>query len=228
MADILYKSKNAIVIYKPYGMPSQPDPSGTPDAYTLLKEALRAMGERDELYLIHRLDRVVSGLLIFARNKAAAAELSRLVTGEGIGKEYFAVIEGDATSGTLENYLVKNAAMGKALVVGSTDNGAKLARLHYKALASVNTRQGTRTLVAVKLDTGRFHQIRAQLSANLSPIVGDKKYGSRDYLAKAPALISHKLTLSLFDESISVSCLPDTSIYPWSIFSEGDYSEKGE
>ena len=90
--EILYRSRNLIVVKKPAGMPSQPDPSGDADALTLSKDELSLLGENKELYPINRLDRVVGGLLIFARNKKCAAALSEMVSGEGIVKEYIAVV----------------------------------------------------------------------------------------------------------------------------------------
>ncbi len=216
--DILYKSKNAIVIYKEAGIPSQSDPSGDKDVMTLLKEELFSTGDCSELFLIHRLDRVVGGLMIFARNKRAAGALSALVSGEGIGKEYFAVLDGIIESGTLTDYLYKDARAGKSFVVDRQRAGVKLAELSFEALESVKTEKGEKTLVKVKLKTGRFHQIRAQFSSRGLPLSGDGKYGSKDNRAHTPALFAYRLSLSLFGEKIEVSKLPDTDKYPWSLF----------
>ena len=106
MIEILYKSKNAVVIYKPAGIPSQSDPSGDPDAMSLTGAELKRLGESDALWLIHRLDRVVGGLLIFARSKRYAAILSELVKGRLLTKEYYAVVDGATESEhTLEGYI---------------------------------------------------------------------------------------------------------------------------
>ena len=83
--EFLCKNKDFIIVNKPAGIPSQPDTSGDKDAMTLASEMLKEQGERGELYLVHRLDRVVGGLLVFARNKKSAAELSSIVSGDGIG-----------------------------------------------------------------------------------------------------------------------------------------------
>ena len=101
-------------------MPSQPDPSGDKDAFSLCKEELSDSSESQELYIIHRLDRVVSGLLVFARNKKYAAELSSLVSGDGIGKEYLAVIDGYIEGGRLVDYLYKDSRAGKSFVATFT------------------------------------------------------------------------------------------------------------
>ena len=190
MTKIVLKTKNAVVICKPAGIPSQPDPSGDADAMTLTAGLLKDISEREELYLVHRLDRVVGGLMVFARNKKSAAELSSLVSGDGIGKEYFAVVEGAPTDATLTDMLVKDARLNMARVARNGERGAKEARLEYKTLAVLDTENGTRSLLRVKLDTGRFHQIRAQLSSHGNPIVGDNKYGSRDRASHMPALFS--------------------------------------
>ena len=225
MTEILFKNKNAVIIYKPAGIPSQPDTSGDPDALTLTAKALSDVGESNTLFLVHRLDRVVSGIMIFARNKASAAELSSMVSDSGIGKEYFAVVDGTGEGGTLMDYLVKNTAAGKANVVKAGKSGAKLATLEYKTLSVSNTERGVRSLVRVKLHTGRFHQIRAQLSNIGLPITGDKKYGSKDSRTRYIALCSCRLDLDLLGDHISVDVLPDVSVYPWNLFSENDYKK---
>ena len=223
MVEILYKSKNAVVIYKEPGIPSQSDPSGDPDAMTLTSEHLRALGENHNLWLIHRLDRVVGGLLVFARNKKTAAVLSEYVKDRLITKEYYAVVEGDAESCTLENFLYKDERAGKSFVIDKERSGAKLARLSYATLATAETEKGKRSLIYVTLDTGRFHQIRAQLSHKGHPISGDGKYGSHDNKAKKIALMSSHLDIKLPGEQINVRRLPDREAYPWSLFADDDY-----
>ena len=221
--EILYKSKNAIVIYKEQGMPSQSDPSGDPDAMTLTSEKLRSLGENPNLWLIHRLDRVVGGLLVFARNKKTAALLSEQVKDRLLTKEYYAVVDGKAADAVLENFLYKDARVGKAFVTDKERNGAKLARLSYRTLAEADTEKGKKTLLYVTLDTGRFHQIRAQLSHSGTPISGDGKYGSHDNKAKCVALIASHLAAHLPTEKIDVFRLPDREMYPWSLFDDQDY-----
>ena len=223
MVEILYKSKNAIVIYKPAGIPSQSDPSGDKDAMTLTSEMLRENGENDSLWLIHRLDRVVSGLIVFARNKRYAAILSEYVKQRLITKEYYAVVDGIAEGGVLENLIFRDPRAGKAFIVDRERQGTKSARLSYRSLATVETEKGAKTLVYVSLDTGRFHQIRAQLSHIKHPITGDGKYGSRDNKARSIALMASHLSLDLQNEKIDERRLPDLDLYPWSLFSSDDY-----
>ena len=223
MIEILYKSKNAVVIYKEAGIPSQSDPSGDPDAMTLTSEHLRSLGENPNLWLIHRLDRVVGGLLVFARNKKYAAILSEYVKERLVTKEYYAIVEGEASDATLENLLLRDPRAGKAFIVDRERGGAKLARLSFRALKTVDTEKGKKTLIYVTLDTGRFHQIRAQLSHAGHPISGDGKYGSHDNKAKQVALMASHLAIDLAGEKIDVSRLPCLDTYPWSLFSADDY-----
>lgn len=221
--EILYKSKNAVVIYKEAGVPSQSDPSGDPDAMTLTSEHLKSLGENPNLWLIHRLDRVVSGLLVFARNKKYAAILSEYVKDRLLTKEYYAVVEGEASDATLEGFIYRDPRAGKAFIVDKERKDVKRARLSYVTLATAETEKGKKSLVYVTLDTGRFHQIRAQLSHAGHPISGDGKYGSHDNKAKKVALMASHLAAVLPGEKIDVSRRPDLESYPWSLFSTDDY-----
>ncbi len=223
--EIITKNKNIVVVYKPAGMPSQPDPSGDTDAFTLCSEELKGLGESGNLYLVHRLDRVVGGLMVFARNKKYAAELSALVSGDGIGKEYLAVIDGYICGGCLTDYLYKDARAGKSFVVDRKRAGVKEAVLDFAPLQSIETEIGVKTLVKIKLTTGRFHQIRAQFGSRKAPISGDGKYGSRDNKPRFPALFAYKLSAKLSSSLLDVKLLPDIKEYPWNLFDENIYGE---
>ncbi|MBQ1260940.1 MAG: RNA pseudouridine synthase [Clostridia bacterium] len=216
--EILYKDKNAVIIKKPVGMPSQSDESGDNDAMSLTSQALRASGESGALWLIHRLDRVVGGLMIFARNKKAAAELSALVADGGIGKEYIAVAEGELGSGIMQDYIFRDGATKKAYIAEKERGGVKFAELEYETVSTAQSTTRTYSLVKVELHTGRFHQIRAQFSSRGHALVGDKKYGSRDVMARHPALFAYKLDLTLFGKRIVCRAVPDCERYPWSMF----------
>ena len=215
---ILYKSKNLVAVYKPPLIPSQSDPSGDADAMTITSELLRENKEPEGLWLVHRLDRVVGGLLVFARNKKSAAELSSLVQDGGMVKEYFAVVEGAPSEGQMRDYIYKDAVKGKAFVTDRSRGGVKEAILICTPLETVETDRGERTLVRAKLITGRFHQIRAQFSSRGMPLVGDGKYGSRDSVARLPALFAGRLSFKTKSESLSLSEKPPIDEYPWSLF----------
>lgn len=204
-------------------MPVQPDPTGDTDALTLCGQILSDMGEDSALWLVHRLDRVVGGTVVFARNKRTAAALSELFSSQSTEKEYLAVVEGVAEGGELVDYLYKDAAKGKAFVVERKRAGVKEAKLEYTPIAAAETERGTYTLVRVMLHTGRFHQIRAQLSHRANPIVGDGKYGSHDNRAKMPALFSSRLSFSALGRDYNIKTTPDKTSYPWSLFDEVNY-----
>jgi 23S rRNA pseudouridine1911/1915/1917 synthase len=223
--DFLYKSKNAVVINKPALIPSQADRSGDSDAMSLASCALREGGERSDLWLVHRLDRVVGGVAVFARTKKSAAMLSEAFSTHAVKKEYFAVVEGVCESGgVMQDLLFKDSAKGKAFIVDRKRAGVKEASLEFEPVATASCERGDRTLVRVRLHTGRFHQIRAQFSHRGMPLVGDGKYGSRDNGANTPALFSANLEFNLGGREYKISTAPNTEVYPWSLFDKEAYT----
>ena len=217
--ELIYKDKHLVAVFKPAGVPSQPDLSGDNDAMTIASSILKGEGEKNtELYLVHRLDRVVGGILVFARNRAAAARLSQIMSERTAEKEYVAVVEGEPEGGILKDFLYKDARAGKAFVTDRKRAGVKEASLEYIPIECIETERGKRTLVRVKLHSGRFHQIRVQFASRKHPIVGDGKYGSRDGQASMPALFAFKLSFDLDGRKYEFRKLPDTNLYPWSIF----------
>lgn len=225
--EILYKTENVIVIYKPPLMPSQSDKSGETDALTLTSQFLRSSYERDELYLINRLDRVVGGLMIFARNKKYAAKLSDILLKEDFSKQYFAVADGIVEEGEMIDWLAKDSVTSKAIVKDSQD-GAKEAILKCKLLDTVEIKGKVKSLFLINLKTGRFHQIRAQFSHRGAPLTGDKKYGSKDFYTRQPALFAYRILIKLDHEKIEVVKVPDITKYPWNLFSAEKYTKEIE
>ena len=224
MEYIVFKSRDLVVVRKPAGIPSQPDNTGDESILTLAERELSAEGESSALFLVHRLDRVVGGLLVLARNKKSAATFSALAASGELGKEYFAVVEGRCDSGEMSDYLYKNAAISKSIVTEKGKYGAKLARLSYECLECVETERGIRSLVRVRLMTGRFHQIRAQFSSRSMPLVGDGKYGSSDRTVRNPALYAYGICTDR-EPRLAVYSMPDTDAYPWNLFTEGSYKK---
>lgn len=214
--EILYKDKNCIIINKPQGMPSQKDLSGDTDAMAALSEQLSASGENSDLWLVHRLDRGVGGLLAYARNKSAAAAMSELVSSDGMEKYYVAVCHGECKSGEYRDYLFKDSVAKKAFVVKSLRRGSKEAVLEAEVIKYLESEDVS--LALVKLKTGRFHQIRAQFSARGNSLLGDKKYGSHSGELRSPALFCSKLAFSLFGKRIEAALIPSDEEYPWSLF----------
>ena len=218
--NIIFKNKGFIACVKPQGIPSQPDPSGCVDMTALLSDELIKNGEKSDIFVVHRLDRSTGGLIIYARNKEAAAAFSRLVAEkDGFQKEYLAVISGmpENESGNMTDYLLKDSAQKKAFVVKSERKGAKLASLDFKTLQTVSEDDKIFSLLRITLNTGRFHQIRAQLSSRGMPIYGDGKYGSRE---KAPnfALWASKIAFIYKGKSYEFESAPDLSQKPWNLF----------
>ena len=217
--EILFKDENLVAVYKEAGIPSQPDPSGDADAMTLCSSCIADMGEKStELFLVHRLDRVVGGVLVFARNKKYAAILSEAVADRSAVKEYLAVVEGDAPGGILTDLIFKDARAGKAFIVDRKRAGVKEASLEYEPVEKTQTKNGTLTLVRIKLHTGRFHQIRAQFSSRKMSIVGDGKYGSRDGTARLPALFAYRFSVNIKSRKYEFTKMPNKENYPWSLF----------
>ena len=214
MVEIVVLRPECAVIYKDVGIPSQPDPTGDADAMSITSAMLAERGESSKLWLVHRLDRTVSGLMVFARTEAAARELSRLVAEDKLEKTYLAVAQGNPEGGVYRDFLSKDARLSKAFVVKSARRGVKEAHLDCEPLF---TKQ-ERSLCRVSLHTGRYHQIRVQFSSRGTPLVGDGKYGSRDKGARTPALTAYKLAFTLSGERIEAERLPDVSEYPWSLF----------
>ena len=220
MIEILHKSKDFIVCVKPQGIPSQSDTTDSEDMTSLLHSHLEQASENSDIFVVHRLDRATGGLILYARNKSAAAEFSRLVAEKnGFEKYYLAVISGvpEKESGNMTDYLFKDSAQKKAFVVKNDRKGAKLASLDYEVAKTVKYDEKTFSLLKIKLNTGRFHQIRAQLSSRGMPIYGDGKYGSRE---KAPnfALWAVKLCFTYKGKSFEFEKQPDFNTMPWNLF----------
>ena len=216
--EILYKSKTAIVINKPFGMPSQPDKSEDRDAMSETSRLLRECGERDELYIINRLDRVVGGLMLFARSKKSAAMLTEALGDGRITKRYKAVVEGRASFGRLKDYICKDSRLNRAVITPIKRINSKIAELEYKTVDFKSTEYGERSLVEIELITGRFHQIRAQFSSRGLAVLGDKKYGAKDRADEGIALMSSYLCFPDGEEIKGVQLSPDRDKYPWNLF----------
>ena len=220
MIEILYKSKDFIVCVKPQGIPSQPDTSGCLDMTAMLSEHLRENGENDAIFVVHRLDRATGGVMVYARNSSSAAIFSRLVAEkDGFEKHYIAIVSGkpENESGNMTDYLFKDSTQKKSFVVKNERKGAKLASLDYEVDKIIIKEEKTFSVLKIKLNTGRFHQIRAQLSSRGMPIYGDGKYGSRE---KAPfmALWASKLLFTYKGKKYEFSKEPDHTAPVWNIF----------
>ncbi len=218
-----FKNDKLIICVKPAGMPSQPDPSKDTDMMTAASDYLKGLGESGDLWLVHRLDRVVGGLIIFARDRRTASQLSALISTRDINKEYLAVIEGvpEQNSGEMRDLIYRDSVSAKAFIVKTRRTGVKEAFLEYSVLGSVDAGGKKLSLVRVRLGTGRFHQIRVQFSSRGFPIVGDGKYGSKDNRC-LPALYAFRLSFNMpgSGEATDIVSYPDKNAYPWSLFQD--------
>lgn len=169
--SILFEDNDILVCKKPAGLPTQTAKIAAPDLVSELKNYL---AEKNESYLavVHRLDQPVEGLLVFAKNKAAAGKLSEQLRQNEFNKVYYAVAfnQPQVQEGVLEDYMIKDGSRAK--IVTADTPGAKKAVLHYKLIAM----EKGRVLYEVRLETGRFHQIRAQMAHAGMPLLGDRKY----------------------------------------------------
>lgn len=207
--DIVYMDNNIIVCLKPAGVLSTDSPGGVP-------EALRRQLGDENIRTVHRLDAAVSGLMLLARRKMTAADLSKQVMERGLGKEYLAVIHGcpDEACGTLRDFLHRDKARRMSFAVPEGTPQAQEAILDYEVLGE---KEGL-SLVRIRLHTGRTHQIRVQFSSRGLPLYGDKKYGHGE--AGDIALWSARLqfTHPKTGQEMDISILPDTDKHPWSEF----------
>ena len=163
--DILFVDKDIVVCVKPVGLDAE---------HQMPEELKKHLG--GEIFPLHRLDMNVGGVMVYARTKGAAASLSTLIQQGQMVKEYVAMVHGTPPEyGDWTDLLFKDSRRNKVFVVDRERSGVKKARLEFKRLT-----EGERSLVRIRLHTGRSHQIRVQFASRKFPLVGDHKYGARD------------------------------------------------
>lgn len=201
--EIIYEDADILVCYKPSGVPTQTSKFGQEDMVSLLKNYLyQNQKEKKEPYIavIHRLDQPVEGLLVFGKTPHATKELSKSMQKSDFGRYYKAVICNTPQNkqGMLEDYLVKDGKTNISRIAGKSEKDAKKALLFYEVLETITERGEQRSLVKIKLETGRHHQIRVQMANMGCPIWGDTKYGQSQMQEKswrAMALCSYRLEI---------------------------------
>ena len=194
---ILYEDNHIIVVEKPVNIPSQGDKTGDIDMLTIIKRYLKEKYNKPGnvyLGLVHRLDRPVGGVMVFAKTSKAAARLSEQVRNKDFRKRYLVIVNGkfDERKGTLQDYLLKNEKNNMSKVVKEGTKNAKLAILDYEVIKydpELNL-----SVLKIDLHTGRHHQIRVQLSSREHSIYGDQKYGGRGH-GKQICLWAYQLTI---------------------------------
>ena len=206
--DILYVDQDILVCIKPARVLSTDEPGGLP---SLVRTALG--DEKADVRTVHRLDRVVSGVMVLARNAKAASELSRQIREDEFEKEYLAVVHGkpEANSGTLTDLLYRDKARKMTMVASELAKGAQEAILDYSVVNYV----AEMSRVKILLRTGRTHQIRVQFSSRNMPLVGERKYSTLEDPCEI-ALWSHKIAFTHpgTGKRVEFSQEPP-KIYPW-------------
>ncbi len=195
--NIIYEDNHIIVVEKIPNILSQDDETGDISMMKLVKDYLKEKYNKPGnvyLGLVHRLDRPVGGVIIFAKTSKAASRLSDEVRKKVFKKEYLTIVDGkfENDKGTLENYLYKDKKTNISYVVSKDKKQAKIAKLDYEVLKY--DRKKDLSILKINLHTGRHHQIRVQLSNINHSIYGDQKYGKRGK-NKQIALWAYKLTI---------------------------------
>ncbi len=228
MIDILFENKYMILCRKPSGVLSQSDGKGGESMVDMLAAYRRQKGESEYIGIVHRLDRNVSGIMVFSKREDFTGKLSGALSDKSATwKEYLAVLcgEPEVSEATLKDLLFRDSRSGKTFAVDRQRAGVKEASLEYRVIAKCEHEGQVLTLVKIKLHTGRTHQIRAQFSSRALPLAGDGKYGGRfcretgNHIALCAARLSMQLKPNAVFDCIS---LPDVTAFPWSLFDAED------
>lgn len=213
--NIIYEDNHIIVVEKPVNIPSQGDKTGDIDMLTLIKQYIKQKYNKPgEVYLglVHRLDRPVGGVMVFAKNSKAAARLSEQVRVKEFKKKYLVIVDGkmENKEGTLEDYLLKNEKLNMSKVVKEGTKNSKLAKLDYEVLKYdevINL-----SVLKINLHTGRHHQIRVQMANSGHSIYGDQKYGTRGR-GKQICLWAYELSIlhPITKETMTFKILPEVT-----------------
>ena len=205
--EIIYQDQDIVVCVKPPRVLSTDEPGGMP-------ELVRQVLGTDDVRTVHRLDRVVSGIMVLARNANAASKLSRQIREDQFEKEYLAVVHGtpQADSGELRDLLLRDKARKMTMVAAEPGKGVQEAILTYQVLA----KNDTMSRVRIRLQTGRTHQIRVQFASRGMPLVGERKYSTLEDPCEI-ALWSYRLAFTHPETGEPMEfALEPPATYPWS------------
>jgi 23S rRNA pseudouridine1911/1915/1917 synthase len=226
-AEILFEDNHILVVIKPEGVPVQEDASEDSDLLNQLKAFIKVRDEKPGnvfLGLVHRLDRPVGGVMVFAKTSKAASRLSESMRMRTFVKVYHTIVSGKTPEEMeLVDFLVKDNDSNMTGVVTKEVPGAKEARL--KAVRLKYDEEDALSLLEIHLDTGRSHQIRVQFSSRDYPIVGDQRYGGR----RAPNIALHAVSLSfphpVKNETLTFASEPPKK-FPWNAFFEKEFPKE--
>ena len=216
---ILYEDNHIIVVVKPAGIPVQQDKTSDLDMLTIIKAYLKEKYNKPGnvyLGLVHRLDRMVGGVMVFAKTSKAASRISEYIRQKNVKKRYLAIVNGkmDVTGDVVElkDYLVKNERLNMSRVVDKSVKGSKESILEYKVIKNFKYNNKEYSLVDIDLHTGRHHQIRVQFANISHPLYGDIKYGNKiNKVGQNLALFSYYLSFfhPTKDEYLEFKFLPE-------------------
>lgn len=209
--EILFEDADILVVNKPVGILSEDSQKGEKGIISLLQNE-----KRKNIHLLHRLDREVSGVMVFAKNKKSASILSTDIANGKFYKSYLAVTDGvpENDEGIYKDLLFKDSKKNRSFVVNRMRKGVREASLEYIILKKTESN----ALVRILLHTGRTHQIRVQFSSRKTPLTGDGRYGSKVRDCNI-ALHSHKIVFNhpRTKEQVEFVSNPDFDIYPWNL-----------
>ncbi len=215
--NVIYEDNHVLVVEKPVNVPVQEDESKDEDLLTILKQYLKDKYQKPGnvyLGLVHRLDRPVGGVMVFAKTSKAASRLSKQVQDRTLDKIYRAVVlhTPKQPQDTFVDYLYKNKKTNRVQVVNKSHPEGKFAKLSFEQLATKNDL----TLVQIQLETGRSHQIRVQFSSRNLPLWGDQRYNANAKVGQQIALWAYQLSFEhpTTKKQLTFVCNPPNQ-FPW-------------
>ena len=217
---ILYEDAHLVLCVKPVGVLSEDSEQGA-CMPALLRRHYREQGKPDYIATVHRLDKIVGGVMLFSRRREVTGKLTAAVAEHRVTKEYLAVLRGHPAeaSATLTDLLFRDASKNKSYVVKRMRKGVREARLSYEEVG----RTEALSLVRVQLYTGRTHQIRVQFASRGLPLLGDIRYGSKADCSTALWSYHMAFTHPVTGRTVDVTCPPPES-WPWTLFNADTYA----
>ena len=213
---IIYSDPSLIVCVKPAGIPCET----ANEKATSLSDILVDQLKLPYIGMVHRLDQVTEGLMVYSLSEKATGKLSEFMAGGDSHKEYLAVVHGspEASEGEMKDLLFRDPRKNKSFVVDRERRGVKKASLEYSLIGSAEGKHGILSLVRIKLHTGRTHQIRVQFASRGMPLFGDGKYGAKDNAPRV-ALLSCRLAFPHPKSGKPMDFSIDKpSDFPWDLF----------